>query len=334
MQLLIIGGTRFLGRALVESALQRGHVVTLFNRGQSGPDLFPQVEQIHADRKTGLGLLQGRSWDAVIDTCGYEPQVVRLSAQALAAAAGHYTFVSSISVYADLGKKIVAEDSPVAQLPPGVDPSAPFDPSYYGPLKALCEQEVESNLPGRTLVVRPGLIVGPWDPTDRFTYWPWRVAQGGQVLAPSRPDYPTEFIDVRDLADWMIRLSEQGITGVYNATGPRQPLPFGDLLHACRQVSRSDAVFNWVSVSFLLERQVQPWSDLPLWIAESGPDGGIVQASIHKALGAGLDFRPAAETVRDTLTYALSRPADHAWRVGLTREKESQLLDEWKNIVK
>lgn len=333
MHLLIIGGTRFLGRALVESALQRGHRLTLFNRGQSGPGLFPQVEQIYADRKTGLGLLQGRRWDAVIDTCGYEPEIVRLSAQALAGAVGHYTFVSSISVYAELGKKIVTEDSPAAQLPPGVDPSAPFDARYYGPLKALCEQAVENSLPGRALVVRPGLIVGPWDPTDRFTYWPWRVAQGGRVLAPSRPGYPIEFIDVRDLADWMIRLAEQGSTGIYNATGPRQPLPFGDLLDICRQVSRSDAVFTWASESFLLERQVQPWSELPLWIAESGPEGGIVQASIHKALRAGLDFRPTVETVRDTLAYARSRPAAHVWRAGLAPEKETQPLLEWENTV-
>ncbi len=333
MNLLIIGGTRFLGRALVESALRRGHTLTLFNRGQSNPGLFPNVEQIHGDRLVSLEPLAGRTWDAAIDTCGYTPKEVSTAARFLAGAVQHYTFVSSISVYAGLGLYPLDENSPVAQLPPGADPYAPFNIEYYGPLKALCEQAAEQAMPGRVLNVRPGLIVGPWDPTDRFTYWPWRVAQGGEVLAPSRPDYPTEFIDARDLADWMIAMIEQGRVGTYNATGPRHPLPFGELLDLCRQAAASDARFTWVSEAFLLQNGVQPWSEVPLWIAETGPEGGLVETSIEKAVRAGLTFRPTLETIRDTLAWAQSRPADHRWRAGLSRERETQLLEKNRGIA-
>jgi 2'-hydroxyisoflavone reductase len=327
MDILILGGTVFLGIALVDSAQKRGHNLTLFNRGKSRPEAFPEVEQIHGDRRSNLDLLAVRTWDAVIDTSGYEPAVVQASAQALKDAAGQYVFISSISVYSDFRQVGIDEDYPIAQLPEGADPNAPFNVEYYGPLKALCEKAAENAVPGRVLIIRPGLIVGPYDPSDRFTYWPFRVAQGGEVLTPDRPSYRTQFIDVRDLADWTIRMMEEKAAGVFNATGPALPLPLGDLLETCRNVSGSDAQFTWVDEAFLLSQSVQPWMELPLWIPESDPESaGMNQTSVQKALQAGLTFRALEETVKDTLTWADTRPADHSWRAGISREKEMQIL--------
>ena len=331
MHILILGGTRFLGRALVRSAQQRGHSLTLFNRGQSNPGLFSDIERITGDRAGDLSPLQGRKWDAVIDTCGYEPAIVRRSAELFAGSVDRYIFISSISVYADFSQPGTNEESPVAQLPPGADET--FTMENYGALKALCEQAAEKALPGRVLNIRPGLIVGEYDPTDRFSYWPWRVAQGGEVLAPGRPAHPTQFIDVRDLADWTIQCVETGQAGIYNATGPQSPLPMGALLETCRQVSGSDGVssadvrFTWLSEEFLLANQVQPWTELPLWLPESDPTlAGMDQVSIQKALAAGLTFRPLEDTIRSTLAWINSRPAGHEWRAGLSREREAELL--------
>jgi 2'-hydroxyisoflavone reductase len=325
MKLLILGGTRFLGRALVHSAQAHGHQITLFNRGQSNPGLFPEIEQITGDRTTDDILqLRGRTWDAVIDPSGYAPGVVAQSAQLLANATDCYCFISSISVYADVSQPGTAEDAPVERLPEGVDES--FRMEYYGALKALCEQTAERILPGKTLIIRPGLIVGEYDLSDRFTYWPWRVAQGGEVLAPGRPDYLTQFIDVRDLADWTLRMLEAHQTGIFNATGPRTPLPMNDLLEACRTVSGSNAQFTWAPEEFLLANGVEPWMEMPLWLPDSDPAAGMNQTSIEKALRHGLTFRPLDDTLRSTLTWANSRPADHAWRAGISLEREKELL--------
>lgn len=330
MKLLIIGGTRFLGRALVDAALERGHQVTLFNRGQTNPDLFPEVERITGDRKEDLSSLEnaiagGRRWDAVIDTCGYEPAVVRRSATLLAGAVDRYVFISSISVYADLSQPQTDESARVEQLPEGAPDS--FVMEHYGALKALSEQAAEQSMPGRTLNIRPGLIVGANDPTDRFTYWPWRIAQGGDVLAPNRPDHQTQFIDVRDLAEWIIRMVEDGKVGIYNATGPREPMTMGRLLEASRAVSGSDARLHWIDEAFLFENNVQPWSDLPLYLPENDPSMAAAdQVSIQKALEAGLTFRALEDTLRNTLDYAKQYPADHQWRAGLSREREAELL--------
>jgi 2'-hydroxyisoflavone reductase len=325
MRILIIGGTRFLGRALVGSALARGHRLTLFNRGRSNPDLFPQVERLTGDRLVGLEPLQGQEWDAVIDTCGYEPAAVRLSAGLLAGAVHRYVFISSISVYADMSRPGVDELAPLARLPEGAGEE--FQMEHYGPLKALCEQAAEQAMRGRALTIRPGLIVGEYDPTDRFTYWPWRIAQGGDVLAPGKPTHLTQFIDARDLADWIIRMVEQEAAGVYNATGPGRPLAMGELFEACLAVSGSAARLHWVPETFLLENGVQPWSELPLWLPESEPEyAGMDQADIRKALAAGLTFRPLEDTLRSTLAWANSRPAGHEWRAGLAREREAELL--------
>jgi 2'-hydroxyisoflavone reductase len=329
MRLLIIGGTVFLGRELVDAARARGHTITLFNRGQSNPGLYADVEQIHGDRARDLGLLSGRSWDAAIDTCGYVPRVVRLSAHALAGQVDHYTFISSISVYSDLSQPGADEHAPVGEL---ADPTTEeVTGETYGPLKVLCEQAAEAELPGRTLIVRPGLIVGPYDPTDRFTYWPYRVSRGGQVLAPGQPASRVQFIDVRDLAGWIVRLVEARATGVYNATGPAAPLTMGELLQMCKAVSGSDAAFTWVPADFLISQGVSPWADMPMWLPETDPStAGFQAVSVDKAIAAGLAFRPLSDTVAATLDWLKERPADKPWRAGITTATETELLQAWQ----
>lgn len=334
MDLLILGGTVFLGRHLVDAALAAGHQVTLFNRGQHNPDLYPDVEKLRGDRDGGLGALAGRRWDAAIDTCGYVPRLVRSSAELLAGSVEHYTFISSISVYRDLDQAPVDESSPVGVL---VDPRVEeITGESYGPLKALCEQAAEAAMPGRVLNVRPGLIVGPYDPTDRFTYWPWRVAQGGDVLAPGRPQRRVELIDARDLAGWILRMVEARRTGVFNATGPAHELTMGDLLQTCRQASGGDAAFAWVDEAYLLASGVAPWSELPLWLPEA--DNGVMAVDCRRAMAAGLAFRPLAETVQDTLMWLRSdkAPTDGdlskiALRAGMARAREAELLAAWRD---
>lgn len=324
MNLLILGGTRFVGRHLTEAALARDHEVTLFNRGQSNPDLFPNVEQLHGDRDGDLAALEGRTWDVVIDTCGYVPRVVRQSAELLADAVERYIFISSISVYADPAQPALHEGSALGTLD---DPTVEkVTNESYGPLKVLCEQAAEEAMPGRVLQIRPGLIVGPHDPTDRFTYWVWRVAQGGEVLAPADPAQPTQFIDARDLAAWTVHMAEQRATGIFNATGPADTLSFGDFLATCRDALGTDAQFTWVSEEFLREQGVAPWSDLPLWVPREAP--GLLRVDIARALGAGLHFHPLAATVRDTYAWAQTRDAA-PHRAGISREREAELLAAW-----
>lgn len=325
MRLLILGGTVFLGRHLVDAALERRHQVTLFNRGQHNPDLFPDVEKLRGDRDGNLDALRPRQWDAVIDTCGYVPRIVRASAALLADRVGHYTFISSISVYAGQGTD---EDSPLGRLD---DESVEqITGQTYGPLKALCEQAVERVMPGRVLNVRAGLIVGPHDPTDRFTYWVQRVAQGGEVLAPGRADRPVQFVDARDLARWIVRAVEARVTGVYNATGPRDPLAIGHLLDAIRRVSGSDARFTWVDEGFLTDAGVAPWTEVPLWIPQSNPSASaMLSVNCLKAIVAGLAYCPLADTIRDTLAWDVARPSDSERRAGLKPEREAELLKAW-----
>ncbi len=330
MRLLILGGTVFLGRHLVEAALARGHDVTLFNRGQQNAELFPDLEKLRGDRDGGLAALQGRRWDAVIDTSGYVPRLVRDAATALANTVDHYTFISTISVFADVREPGVDEQGAVGTLP---DPSVEeVTGETYGPLKALCEQAAEAAMPGRVLVVRPGLIVGPFDPTDRFTYWPRRVARGGDVLAPGRPERPVQIIDARDLATWTIRLIEQRQTGIYNATGPDYTLSMGHLLTECRSVTGSDAHFVWVDDRFLLDAGVGPWMELPLWIPE-GEMSGLLQVDCRKAWAAGLSFRRLAETIRDTLAWDMSRPDGVERKAGMAAEREATVLQSWQEYV-
>lgn len=329
MKLLIIGGTRFLGRALVDEAIAANHDITLFNRGRSNPGLYHNVDQIHGDRDGGLEVLRGHQWDAVIDTCGYVPRIVRASAEFLASVVDHYTFISSLSVYAE-------------PLPSGLDETGPVgtieDETFeeitgetYGPLKALCEQAVTEAMSGRALNVRAGLIVGPHDLSDRFTYWPARVAQGGMILAPGTSEYGVQFIDVRDLARWLLAAVEARLTGPYNATGPSQPLPFGALLDACRSASNSNAQFIWVDEGFLQAQNVAPYTEMPLWVPHEF--GGFNAFDVSKALAAGLTYRPFVETVRDTLEWANQRPSDYVWRSGLSADREVALLAEWHRMM-
>lgn len=325
MDLLVLGGTRFLGRHLVEAALGRGHGVTLFNRGESDPGLFLEVEKLRGDRGGDLSALRGRVWDAVIDTSGYLPREVRRSAGLLADMVGHYTFVSSISVYRDFGRTGIGEDAPVLE-PPDPEPEE-LDREGYGGLKVGCERAVEGALPGRTLVVRPGMIVGPHDYTDRFPYWRRRVAEGGDVLAPGDPDRQVQLIDARDLAGWMVRVAEEGGTGVYNATGPEHRLTMRGMLEGIRDATGSDARFVWASEEFLLEAGVEPWEDLPFWVPEEM--SGILSADVGRAVEAGLAFRPLGETVRDVPGPGEERPEAEVG-AGIPREKEEELLRAWR----
>ena len=328
MRLLILGGTAFIGRHLVEAALARGHDVTLFTRGQTNPGLFPEVEHLAGDREVDLSPLAGRSFDAAIDTCGYLPRVVRASAELLAAAVERYVFVSSVSVYVD--EPVLTEMTPTQRAP---DPASEDIGAYYGPLKALCERAAEAALPGRTLVIRPGLVVGSHDYTGRFSYWPKRVAEGGEVLAPGRPETRIWLVDARDLAEWTIRLVEGQATGVLNAVGPGAPLSFGEVLEQCQQLTGSDASFTWVSDDFLLHHGVIPYTELPLWVPDM--DGGYPEIDISRAVAAGLEFRPIADTIRDVLGGG-GFDADTAGAFGLPRRpagleptRERELLADW-----
>lgn len=331
MKLLIIGGTRFVGRHLVDDALQRGYDVTLFNRGQSNPDLFPQVQTLVGDRDGGLDVLAGRSWDVVIDTCGYVPRIVRAAAEFLAPAVQRYIFISTISVYADFGEVGLTEESALATMED--ETVEEVNGETYGPLKVLCEQAVQEVYSGRALIIRPGLIVGPHDLSDRFTYWPVRVAQGGEVLVPGAPDRPVQFIDVRDLGSWTLDLAAAGTTGVYHATGPDYRLEMGSLLNTCKQVSGSNggknAEFTWVSDEFLVEQEVGAYVEMPLWVPAQEDTAGFERVNVRKAIAAGLIFRPLADTVRDTLAWATTRPDEYQWRGGLRPEKEAMLLETW-----
>lgn len=331
MRILFIGGTRFVGRHLVEAALARNHEVTLFHRGKSNPGLFPQVDTILGDRERDVEKLNGHFWEAMIDTSGYLPRLVRLSAEVLKDNVTQYVFISSISVYRDFKKMGIDETYPVAQIED--ESIEEINGETYGPLKVLCEQAVRDIFsPEQTLIVRPGLVVGPHDPTDRFTYWPVRVTRGGEVLAPQGPEAPIQMIDARDLAEFTIKLIEERAFGIYNATGPDYELTMGRLLEVSKQVSDSDATFKWASVDFLNQNNVQPWSDMPVWIPDDEEGIGFARVNISKAINAGLKFRPLEETAHATLEWAKTRPADHPWRAGLNAEREQELLALLNNV--
>jgi 2'-hydroxyisoflavone reductase len=323
MKLLILGGTRFLGRHLVEAGLERGHQVTLFNRGRTAPELFAGIEQLRGERDSDLALLHGRTWDAVVDTCGYLPRVLRRSAQALRDAVDRYLFVSSVSVYASTSAAGQNELAPRAQLPA---PDCEDIPNHYGALKAACEDEVLAQFGERAVLLRPGLIVGPFDPSGRFTYWVQRVARGGKVLAPAAPEYPVQFIDVRDLAGFALDLIEQRRHGAFNASGPAAPLTFTAFLDECRRALRSAAEFVWPDARFLASQAVAPWTELPLYAGEDAR--GLNEISIGRALSAGLRLRPLGETCNDTAHWAtgLSLPDG----IGLAPGREAELLGAWQ----
>ena len=333
MKLLILGGTRFLGRHLVTAALDRDHEITLFNRGKHASPT--NVETICGDRHTDLAKLQGRRWDAVVDTSGMLPRAVKATAEMLSGSVGHYTFISTQNVYADVSIPGVDENAPLRTLTSeeldeayAIDTSG--EPSYgklYGGLKALCEQAAKSVLPDRVLTIRPGLIVGPDDYTDRFTYWVVRVARGGDVLAPGHPDRFVQFIDVRDLADWTLSMIERNETGVYNAQGLPRRLTMGNLLAQCKAISGSDASFTWASEDFLLRENVAAWTDMPLWLPEEAAPHlkGFMFINCEKAVGAGLRFRSLSDTIAATLAWYQANPPDEL-KAGLDSNREQSLL--------
>jgi 2'-hydroxyisoflavone reductase len=333
MRLLVLGGTKFLGRHVVDSGQARGHELTLFNRGQTDPGPIPGVEQIHGDREHDLALLAGRSWDAVIDTSGYWPRAVRASAEMLAETVDRYVFISSISAYGHFPERGISEDAPIAPDPPA-DASDVME--HYAELKASCERVVEGVLPGRAVVIRPGLIVGPLDPTNRFTYWVRRLAEGGRVLAPAAPEQPVQLIDVRDLADWSVRMAEQGAAGAYNATGPAEPLTLGPLLERIAAATGGASELVWIDEERLAEAGVKPWDELPVWLdlPRNADFRGMLAVDIARAVGAGLQFRPLETTVADTLAWDRAQPptpesdGDNPLppRAGLVSEREAELL--------
>jgi 2'-hydroxyisoflavone reductase len=318
VKLLLLGGPKFLGRALIDAALERGHKVTLFNRGRTGADHYPEVERITGDRDGGLDGLRGRSWDAVVDTSGYVPRVVGASAALLADAVDHYVFVSSIAVYASFAE-IVDETASLAELS---EPASEDIERDYGALKALCEQAVEAALPGRVTAVRAGLIVGPHDPTGRFTYWPHRIARSGDVLVPGPAWRPVQLVDVRDLASWIVIAAEQKLSGAFNATGPTT---MGAVVDACKRVTGSTARAVEVDDAFLVAQGVGEWMELPLWVdPRNDAWRRFLEVDVSRAVAAGLAFRPLEDTVAATLDAATLVDS-----VGLTPERERELLDAW-----
>src|ERR1700730_158196 len=348
MKVLILGGTRFVGRHLVTAALARNHEITLFNRGKHPSAPLKSVETICGDRNSDLAKLQGRRWDAVVDTCGYLPRTVRASAEILSHSVARYVFISSQSVYADVSVSGIDETAPVAtltseqldhanEIDSSGQPSALTYGKMYGGLKALCEQAAEEVSPNRVLIIRPGLIVGPYDYTDRFTYWVQRVARDEprEVLAPVRPDRYVQFIDVRDLAEWTVRMIETKSTGAYNANGLPNNLTMESVLEECKRVSAtvsgSDASFTWVSEDFLMQEKVAPWSEMPLWMPEAAAPHlkGFMFINCNKAVGAGLTFRHLNDTIKDTLTWHETNRLNEELKAGLDTDAEQRLLRKW-----
>jgi len=322
MQILVLGGTQFLGRHVVDVALERGHTVTLFNRGRTRPELHPGVEKLRGDRDGDLGALAGRSFDAVVDTSGYLPRIVTATLDALGDV-GHYTFVSSVSVYASVAEP-ASEDAPTAMLE---EETEDYRSAAYGPLKALCETVVRTRFPA-AFVPRPGLIVGPWDPTGRFTYWPKRFLDPGPVLAPAPASAAAQVIDVRDLAAWIVDAGELGLAGTYNAIAP--PTTRSELIETCRTCAGSDAEVVWVDPGFLVEHDVGEWMELPLWLHDPAY-ASMLSTPVDRALAAGRSIRPHVETVSATLEWIAGgddEPSDPR-PAGLDRRKEERVLEAW-----
>jgi 2'-hydroxyisoflavone reductase len=330
LRILILGGTGFTGPHQVRYAVARGHQVTVFNRGRHQADLPSSVERLMGDRNGQLDELKGRTWDVVIDNPTSLPRWVRLTGEILGGKCDQYVFISTLSVYADWAKPNVDESFPLATTP---EPESEDVPKYYGALKALSEKEAEKWYPGKVTVIRPGLIVGPGDETDRFTYWPVRIARGGEILCPGNPADAAQVIDARDLAEWTIRMVEERHYGIYNATGPRSPMGVGEMLAGIRAAMPGSlqCTFTWADADFLAEQKVRPWADMPVWIPPKGEYLGWGQANIEKAVAKGLTFRPLAETARETLEWHRTRPAEAQakLRAGLTPEREAEVLAAW-----
>lgn len=321
MKILVLGGTQFVGRHIVEAALNSGHEVTLFNRGKSNPELFPNAETLIGDRDGKLDALKGRSWEAVIDVNGYVPRLVRDSAHLLVDLVEIYAFISTIAVYADHGIPSQIETAPLAELSDPTDESITTD--TYGGLKAFCEQQIWNEFPDQALILRPGYIVGPHDHTDRFTYWVRRISQGGEMLAPGSPEIPIQFIDGRDLAEFTLRMTESRESNVYNVTGPKHALTWGQFFTQCKAILDVETQFTWVDETFLSVNDIKD-RDLPMWPTEDFR--GSMETNIQKAISAGLTFRSLKDTVEDTLEW---HKVHGVHRTGLEPARESELLEAW-----
>jgi len=321
MRILVIGGTRFVGRATVEEAVARGHEVTIFHRGQTEPEGLPEVEHLHGDRDGGLGLLAGRGWDAVLDTSAYHPRAVRELAEALGEAAGHYTLVSTVSVYGDGTPQGADERTPITQPPFPETEEITF--GTYGPLKAACEQAAREAFGERCLIIRPGYIVGPYDTTDRFTSWVRRVARGGEIAAGGPPELPLQMIDVRDLAEFMLGRIEARDSDLYVAVGPGRTLTWGETLETAREVSGSDARFTWIDLAFADEQLGDERGMLlPMWDPD---EPAFLAFDASHARAAGLRHREPAETIEATLRWDRER-GQPPLSAGLDPDRERELL--------
>ena len=337
LKILILGGTGFTGPFQVKYALSRGHAVTVFNRGRTHPgELSKDAEQLIGDRNGQLDALKGRQWDVCIDNPTTLPVWVRDAAKILQGNVGRYVFISTISVYSDNSKPGMDESGPLAEYTDG-DPmketvaTLRAKLSNYGPLKVQSEKEAEKWFPGKNMIIRPGLIVGPGDESDRFTYWPVRVERGGEVLAPGTPKDGVQFIDARDLAEWTIRMVEQGTTGIFNATGPNYPLTIGKMLDEIKAATKSNAQFTWVDADFLLSQKVRAWQDMPVWVAPRGPETGFAQISVKKAQKKGLTYRSVADTTLATLEWFKKQTPERqaTLRAGITSDREAAVLAAW-----
>lgn len=338
MKVLILGGTRFLGKALTEEGLTRGHEITLFNRG-TNIEAFPGVEQLIGNRDSDVAQLKNRKWDVVIDTCGFAPHQIKKIAAVLGDNIEHYTYISSISVYKDWIPNNIKEHYHLQSMPAdklkAVEEGTISPYEYYGAMKVLCEAEAENHWPGRVLHIRAGLLVGPFDYTDRLPYWVKRVAKGGEVLVPGRKDRPVQLIDVKDIAVWVFNMAEKRKAGTFNVTGPENELTIEELLNTCKAVSNSDAEFIWADEQFLLEHKVQPWTEMPLWIpehfpieGETEPWKGTFSISIEKAVDSGLSFRTLADTINNIDRWEKEREVNEL-KAGISQEREHELLESW-----
>ena len=349
LNILILGGTGFTGPEQVDYALERGHRVTLFNRGKTRPGLFKGrvAEELIGDLNSDTSALKGKTFDVVIDNPTTLPFWVRNAAQYLKGNTKHYMFISTTSVYADQSEIGINENSPTVPMPDGLDPYQPdqrnerqlaasANPANYGAFKARAEVEVQNQYPGINTIIRPNLIVGPLDRTDRFTYWPARIDKGGEVLAPDKPEDPCQFIDSRDLAEWMIRMAEMREFGTFNAIGPAKPLTIGEMLYGIKAVTTAGAQFTWVPWEFLQAQGIRPWSHMTVWMPPYGRTAGFQRRSAAKAIAKGLTFRPLAVTAKDTLDWHKTRPAEEQagtleGRInGLSMKREAEVLAAWK----
>jgi 2'-hydroxyisoflavone reductase len=331
LKVLILGGTGFIGPHFVHALSERGHTVTLFNRGKRDPEAKHGVEQLLGDRNGNLGALEGRDWDVVVDNSAYTPKQAKLSAELLKGHVQQYIFISSIAVYADFDEPPIGEDHELAELPEGVDPNV-FAGEHYGALKVLCERVVEQTYGRRANVIRPTYICGPGDFSDRFTYWPLRVAQGGEMIAPGTPDDPIQYIDVRDLADFVRVSAEKRTGGRFNLVTPPRKITMGKLLEESRRVTGADTKFVWASSEFLMEHKaIEPgmWAseEIPIWAPPTGQSAAHGLVSSAAAERKGLKYRPLEVTIRETLAWQKGRPADkQVLRAGFKPEREAELL--------